>query len=755
MNLKDVSIQGKVTIANCESEPIHIPGAIQPHGVLIAFNEAGLTLFCSANCEKAWGRQPMEILKQNLTEIDRELAEKIARVLERGIWPAKPFVHHTESGNWNVLVHPTGDLYIAELESFTQDPAPPDLFDQTSEFVRLIERSRSLRDLCQRIADQTRKISGYDRVMIYKFDQDYNGQVFAESRKESVEPFLDLHYPHTDIPAQARELYLRNPMRMIADVNYEAVPLLTTEDTGYATLDMGEAALRSVSPIHIQYLKNMGVGATLTVSLISEGKLWGLIACHHYSPKILNIQVRNAVLLQGHFLTSQIKVREVAEEYEVHKVVEAHLQQLLHVLPQDGDFQIKFDNFSSLLGVANASGAAILHNGMLYTKGLVPPNDKIKQLFSWLANSVKGMVFSTTHLVQHYPDAAKLNQFVAGVIYYKLGNPSKDAIIWFREEVEKTINWAGDPYDAVRKVKEHQLNPRSSFAIYQEQVRYCSREWKTSEINAATRFASALQNQFHLEYLLMEEAQQRILNEKLTKANKELANINWITSHDLKEPLRKILIFTSKVMVNEGKQLSESIVNSLNRIEKSALRMQVLVNDITTYTFADDKQYPLVTTDLNTILSEVLTAYEEEIDAHGTRINSDQLPQVLAMPFQMRQLFSNLVGNAIKFAKKDEPLTITIRSNTIIASDATPTLLKQGQAYHLIEMSDNGIGFEAQFSGKLFDIFYRLHDQQSSYAGTGMGLAICKRIVENHHGTITASGQPGVGASFQIYLPKL
>ncbi|OLY90641.1 Bacteriophytochrome (light-regulated signal transduction histidine kinase) [Cnuella takakiae] len=753
MNLRDVSIQGKVTLTNCESEPIHIPGAIQPHGVLIALDEQGSILFCSANCHKAFDKDPKAILKQKLSDLDPSLEAQISAIINQDRWPATPFEYHGNNEPWTVLVHQSGDLFIVELEARAGNAAPLDLFDQTHEFVRVIERSRSLRDLCQRIAEQTRRLSGYDRVMIYKFDRDYNGQVFAESRKETVEPFLDLHYPHTDIPAQARELYLRNPMRMIADVNYEMVPLLTTEDCGHTTLDLGEASLRSVSPIHIQYLKNMGVGATLTVSLITEGKLWGLITCHHYSAKILDIRTRNAVLLQGHFLTSQIKVREVAEEYEVHRVVEAHLQQLLHVIPQDGDFHIKFESFSSLLGVANASGAAILHNGKVYTRGLVPSNDKIQQLFNWLASTVKGMVFSTTHLVEHYLEGDKLSKFAAGIIYHKLGNPKRDAVIWFREEMEQTINWAGDPNDAVKKVKEHQLTPRSSFAIFKEQVRYYCRDWKISELNAATRFASALQNQFHLEYLLLEEAQQRLLNEKLTKANKELANINWITSHDLKEPLRKILIFTSKVMMEEGKQLSDTIINSLNRIEKSALRMQMLVNDITTYTFADDKQHTLVTTDLNTILAEVIAVFEEEMDHLGIRVVADPLPHVRAMPFQMRQLFNNLIGNAIKFAQKGKPLVITIQTEEITASSVTPAMLTQGKVYHLIEISDNGIGFDSKYSDKLFDIFYRLHDQQS-YSGTGMGLAICKRIVENHDGAIIADGQTGVGASFQIFLPK-
>ncbi|RYY97274.1 MAG: GAF domain-containing protein [Chitinophagaceae bacterium] len=340
MNLKDIVNRDRQSLADCASEPIHIPGSIQPNGVLLGLDEALVVRFCSANCADAFGIAPAALLQRPLRELDAALAASVEAALAQPDPRDKPRRHTAAGKSWDLFAGPTDDGHIlVELECCsTATLNNADLFDQTRDFIRHIERSRDLQELCARIATQVRAISGYDRVMIYRFDPDYNGEVFAESRADDMEPFLGLHYPHTDIPVQARELYLRNLMRVINDVHYEPVPILTVDEGKPATLDLSDALLRSVSPIHIQYLRNMGVGATLTISLLLDGNLWGLIACHHRGPLQLTHRQRQAALMQGHFLTSQIRVRQVAEEYGIYTVVEAHLQQLLKALPAAGLF---------------------------------------------------------------------------------------------------------------------------------------------------------------------------------------------------------------------------------------------------------------------------------------------------------------------------------------------------------------------------------------------------------------------------------
>ncbi|WP_132056063.1 ATP-binding protein [Pseudocnuella soli] len=753
MQIINVVNKEVATIPNCASEPIHSPGAIQPFGVLLAVDANEVLTYCSSNTELLFTLSPAQVLGKSLLDIWPGAAEQMAllKLAQNGVQHA---VVNLSGQQCDLFVYESGPYRILEFE--LQQPGTEtdiDLFEQTQIFVNSIDRARSLRDLCQRIAEQTRAITGYDRVMIYRFDNEYNGQVYAESKRKDLEPYLDLHYPHTDIPPQARELYLRNLMRMIADVDYEPVPLLTVQAAEVQQPDLSDSVLRSVSPIHIQYLKNMEVGATLTVSIVLEGKLWGMIACHHQQPLHLSYARRKAALMQGHFLSSQIRVRQLAEEYEVSTVVEAHLQHLLNLVPQEGDFALKFKNFTSLMPAANATGVAVLHKGKIYEQGLVPPHDRLMQLFQWLAAHSAGLQFSTSHLMAHYADAEKISRQAAGILYNKLGDPLRDAIIWFREEVEQSINWAGDPFDAIQKhTVLNQLNPRSSFAIYRQQVRYTSREWRISELNAAARFAGALQNHFHLEYLRLEEASQRLLNERLQKANKELANINWITTHDLKEPLRKILIFASRVMDEENQTLSKLVLDSIERIQASAKRMQSLVEDITAYNIIEDRQANTDYTDLNTIVADVLHEYEEDLRRLQATWQVDNLPQLQVVPYQIRQLFVNLIGNAIKFAHPDRPFSVNIRCTRLASRMANQPLLRNGIPYYQITVEDNGIGFLPEEGEKIFDIFYRLHHRHT-YEGNGIGLAICKRIVEQHGGTIMATGQAGAGAAFQIFLP--
>lgn len=746
MSVRDLTNKAVATIENCESEPIHIPGSIQPYGVLLGLDSKYNIRICSGNVQELFGLQPSEVLNKPLGDFSEELLQCVKDEKKNGIVELNGKI-------WDADTHTGDDIILVELE-MQQGEAQGhiDTFEQTAQFVAFLERVKTLKELCQWTANQIKKVTGYDRVMVYRFDKDYNGQVYAESKNDNIEPFLNLHYPHTDIPAQARELYLRNITRMIADVHYTPSPLLTLDEK-ITNPDLSDVCLRSVSPIHIQYLKNMGVSATLTLSIILDGQLWGLIACHHYTAKQVSNMQRKAALLQVHFLTSQIKVRQAAEEYEVFVTVEAHLQQLLNAINKEGDFSLKFQHLTSLMAVTNSSGVAILHKGKLYEKGFVPPRDRIKWLFSWLAENTSALQFYSSNLAGHIPDAEKISSAASGILYHKLGDANKDAIIWFREEIERTINWAGDPYDTPKKQNTvNKLIPRTSFAIFKETVKNHSREWSISEINAASRFANTLQNQFHLEYLHQEEARQRLLNERLQKANKELENINWITSHDLREPIRKILLFASRAMTQEEAALSESVVASLAKIETSAHRMQTLVDDIISYSLTDDKSAVVEKVNLNQVLAEVMESFNDDIVEKQVSFLAGELPTINGIRYQMRQLFVNLTSNSLKFARKDVRLEIEVSAEKAKGILPINSGMDASNEYYLIRFRDNGIGFDTAQSERIFNIFYRLHNRLD-YEGTGIGLAICKRIIENHDGYISASGRDEGGSSFNIYLP--
>lgn len=763
MNISDIVNRDIVNLTNCESEPIHIPGSIQPHGFLLAVrNENQIVDFCSANSAEYINLTPQSLLGKSLTEIfGKEQADNFVDYVQGGqIDSAKPFVFTLNAIPYNTTVHQSGDMLVLELEPFPDGAMDlPNLYSQTKNFVSSMERQSHLSQLCKDIAGQTRNITGYDRVMIYRFDPEYNGEVIAESKRDGLESFEGQKYPHTDIPVQARKLYIRNQLRMIANVNYQPVPILTLDNSGdksHKSLDLSLSVLRSVSPIHIEYLKNMGVAATLTISLLKNNKLWGLIACHHYSPKILPYYTRLSALLQGHFLASQIAGREVAEEFEISESVDKALLESLALLHENENFIEENYESSSLLELANAAGFVIYHQGKLYKNGSVPPDEDLIKLFDFLYKYYHSSGFHTEQLIDFYPNAEHLSKFAAGVIYHSIAAGTVDGILWLRPEKRETINWAGNPHKAVVHNGDGgiRLSPRKSFELWLEEVKNKSASWRKSELNSSSNFAYSLQKHINLNYVSKQESQNRALNDELKVANKELANLNWISTHDLKEPLRKIQIFASKILDRHQADISLPVKDSVERMRLSAEKMQRLIEDILSYSRAGNMEKATENADLSQILAKVLDELRDDIDEKKAIIKSAQLPVLKVIPFQIHQLFVNLISNALKFSSENVEPLIDI-AVSVVNSDEISVKQPEKSASHrfyAISFQDNGIGFDRLFESRIFDVFQRLHPG-SKYPGTGIGLAICKKIMENHQGYIQADSEQGKGSRFTLYFP--
>ena len=758
MNIKNIVNRDLVNLTNCESEPIHIPGSIQPQGFMLGVNRRTYIIdFCSENCTEYMGIAPQMILGKTLADIfSAEESDGFKEYASAEyIDSAKPYVFSVDNISYNTTVHTSNETLILELEPFPDGAINlPNLYNQTRTFVSIMEKTSYLPELCKEIANQTREITGYDRVMIYKFDPTYNGEVIAESKREDLDSFAGQKYPHTDIPVQARELYIRNPLRMIADINYTPVPILTLDDASEKTnksLDLSLSILRSVSPIHVEYLKNMGVGATLTISLLQNQKLWGLIACHHYSPKILPHYTRLSALLQGHFLTSQIAVREVAEEFEVSQKVDKSLVELLSKLHKNENFIEEYHHDDSLLQLANATGAAIFLNNKLYKNGITPADEPLISLFHFLADNFKTQGLVTHCLSDHYPEGHAISQQAAGIIYHALSGNS-DGIIWMRQEKVETINWGGNPDKAMLPNEDGlRLSPRKSFELWMQVVKYQSAPWRKSEINVASGFSYALQKHINYRVIQTQEDANRVLNEELKTANQELANLNWISTHDLKEPLRKIQIFASKVLDREDPDLSAQVKDSVGRMRLAAEKMQNLIEDILAYSKAGNMEKVFEEMDLNVILKDVLRELQDNIEERHVTIHAQELPAVKVIPFQVHQLFLNLLSNAIKFTDPDTAPDIDIKVN-IVDGSAVNEIISPLQKFYGISFKDNGIGFDEEYETRIFDVFQRLHPAHK-YPGTGIGLAICKKIAENHKGFITVRSKPGSGSTFTLFLP--
>lgn len=753
MNLRDIVNRERVNLTNCESEPIHIPGAIQPHGMLLGLSPEPefRILYCSANAAEFTGTAYADLLGKTLEAAfgAEEHLRLRAYLGSEDFRTGNPVSLQLGETPYSCTVHASEEILVVEAEPFPDGFRNlPDLYLQTRRFVASMEQTQTLAELCQRVAIETRAITGYDRVMIYRFDKDYNGEVIAEAVREDLEPFLNLHYPHTDIPAQARELYLRNLLRMIVDVNYVPVPIYTIDERIDATLDLSQSVLRSVSPIHIEYLNNMGVGATMSVSLVHNKQLWGLIACHHYGPLNVRHYTRLSAQLQGHFLTSQIGVRETTEAFEAGKLVAAALEDVMPAVAglQEGALTELLAR-PELLRLANADAVVLQFNGRLYSQGPIPQALDVRVLGAILqAHANRGSLVTEQlgKLEESLPES--LGDQFSGAVYHSLVGEGDDFILWLRRDHPEEILWAGDPTKAMLK-DEKGLSPRKSFEQWKGLKSGSSRPWTHAELAATSNFAYALQKALSIIVLAAEEQRYRLLSEQLQQANSELENINWISTHDLQEPLRKIQVFSSRLRGKLKEQsVSPLIMHDVERMNDAATRMQTLVNDIHSYSKFNHQELVLVPVKLDMVLDEVLLDLPEEISEGRLQLLRQPLPEVMGEPFLLRQLFTNLLRNALKFRKENAAAEMRVEC----AVDTAPDL-SEG-AFYRVSFIDTGIGFSNEFAEAIFGIFKRLHSQ-AEYRGTGIGLAICRKIMQRHNGMITAEGEEGVGARFHLFFP--
>lgn len=750
MKIRDIVNRDIVNLSNCEQEPIHIPGSIQPHGFLLGVSVSDFTIeYCSANTKEFIELSHNEVLGKYFEQVFGEVVHRNFKAylnqLSKGRLSPLELVVRDKS--FLCTIHLSNNVFVIDAEPVVNIDALPDAYEQTQQFLHYMEQTSSLQQLCDSVARGTREITGYDRVMIYRFDENYNGEVFAESKGEEFEPFLGLFYPHTDIPTQARELYMRNIIRLISDINYTPVPIYTLDDGSNKNLDLSLSILRSTSPIHVEYLQNMGVGATLTISLIHNNRLWGLIACHHYSAKNLPHSLRVAAQLQGHFITSQIDVRQNNEEYEVARRANIALEKLLST---------NFDNYNSIskivedenvLRLCNASGICVSVNGILYKGGKTPTDKDIELLIEKLTENFRSTGFNTSHLSNNFSETENICDTAAGIIYFSLNVINNDCVIWFRGETLTEINWGGDPNKAIIK-DEKGLHPRNSFKLYKEKVKCKSKPWLQPELNAAANFSYDLQKQISLLVLTAEEEKYRMLSLELKESNSELENINWISTHDLQEPLRKIQVMASRILEEPEDGLSEETLSWISKMNNSAGRMQTLLKDILTYTRIKEPGQAFELINLDELVHSVLLEMEDLVNEKKAIINIQSLPPVFGIPFLIRQLFINLITNALKFSDPNKQQLIDIKAQkSMRQDDATDST-----QYTQISVSDQGLGFDQKYADSIFRIFSRLHTAPQ-FEGSGVGLALCKKIMQMHHGHINAVGKAGQGAGFNLFFP--
>jgi chemotaxis family two-component system sensor kinase Cph1 len=738
-----------INLTNCEAEPIHIPGYIQAHGFLVAITADDFVIrYVSENINLLVNQPATDLLGKPLdallAETDVAGADLIA-ILNVGkrenTWSRmNPHRFRLNDKEWNLIVHQNDDLIILELEPVVSTQINLDQ-QLIADALTEVQSNRTLSELIRNTARRVKQIIGYDRVMVYRFGADWYGEVIAEEKEPHLEPYLGLHYPASDIPRQARELYKTNLVRIIADVGSTPSPIFSVNNQHAARpLDLTHSVLRAVSPIHIEYLKNMGVQASMSISLLYRGELWGLISCHHSTPRFVDFPARQAAKFVSQLLSSALEFRKDEEDQSFLFQSQQNEQALYSQMLKDWDVVVGLTQHgTSALDITQATGAVLVFDNKYFTMGQVPDKTALEEIVRWLGKEPFETFFETSQLPNLFPQAEGFRNTASGMMAIVLSRELNEYVLWFKPEQIRQVTWAGNPDKPVTVSVDGQahLHPRKSFEAWLETVRNTSEPWKESEIALAIKLRENI-----LQVVARKANEVRQLNERLRVAYEELDAFSYTVSHDLRMPLSSIRCYAEILMEEQTATMDDDTRVMFRKILDSTERMRLLIRHILYYSRMGRTDLNVRQVDVKSLLSiiqdEVLIS--EKKKDRNLRLEILNTPPVYGDPTMINQIFTNLIANAVKYTQR--------APEAIVQIDGHET--DQEVIY---SVKDNGIGFNMRHAGKMFDLFKRL-ENAVGFEGTGVGLAIVKRIINRHKGKIWFHSEPNRETIFSVSFPK-
>ncbi|MCC3421441.1 MAG: GAF domain-containing protein [Microcoleus sp. PH2017_07_MST_O_A] len=692
-----------VDLTNCDREPIQIPGLIQPHGVLLVLQEPDLKIVqVSNNALALLGQQPQDLLgKPLLNLLAPQQINAIRQCLSEDFEYVNPLdislKAQTKLLHFDGIVHRCNTIIFLELEP-KKKRQKTDFFhfyQRLKGTITKIQKAPTLLEMCEVVVKEVRKITGFDRVMVYQFDAAGSGRVIAEDRVETLTPYLGLHYPPSDIPQQARQLYTLNWLRLIPDSSYEPVALVPAHNPlDSRPTDLSLSVLRSVSPVHLEYLKNMGVSASMSISLIQDQKLWGLIACHHSTPNYVPYSVRTMCEFVGQVMSIELANKQDREDLDYKMTLKSLQSKFVESLSQsksfwDGLVQLN----SNLLDLVGATGVAVCAGEQVICIGETPPEAEIPALREWIKSQIQHNLFQTRSLSEIYPTAESFKSVASGLLALEISKVNKNYILWFRPEVIQTVNWGGNPNKPVEVTidREMRLSPRKSFELWQQTVQGCSLPWKSCEIEVATELCSLIVG------IILSQA------DEMAKINLEL----------------------------DGEVLHEDGIAKLQTLVRLTQRMEDLINSLLHYSRLGRTELSRQPTNLNDLVRQSIDILKIGGPPQAIEFRTQSLPTVACDRTLVSELVLNLISNAIKYNNKTEKWVEIGLIESESASSKDPSLY----TFYVV-----------------FQIFKRLHAQDEYGGGTGAGLTIVQKIVDRHGGKIWVESTPGEGSTFYFTL---
>ena len=486
----------------CDQEPIHLPGSIQPHGMMLVADRGTLRVSHAAGDVEgrlgfvSWEGKTLAAL------LGEALGARIRALLQPGASGGFIDQLHTVKGELlDASAHPSGAHVFIEFEPASKEPMPASLaslvLDGLEAAAAGFERAATLQALCDRAAIEFRRVTGFDRVLVYQFVDDGAGRVLAEDRRDGQRSFSNHHFPASNIPKQARALYVRNLTRVIPDISYQPAPL-RPHWTAPEPLDMSDSSLRSVSPIHLDYMKNMGVGASASVSIVKDGMLWGLVACHNEAPRLMGFDVRVTCRALAGALARQIKAKDEAESYRQRLQLRSFEDGIARLLLTGNSLDAAVrDHLGEVGRMLGADGVAVLRGGGLTMDGVCPSEADVRGLADWVLARNDEAAFSTDRLAETYLPAARFHERGSGLLALTVSKAEPWLLLWFRAEQVEVINWAGNRHrpaslESASPDPAEASPPRASFDIWQNSTHGRARRWTAPEVEGATRLRTAL-----------------------------------------------------------------------------------------------------------------------------------------------------------------------------------------------------------------------------------------------------------------------
>jgi light-regulated signal transduction histidine kinase (bacteriophytochrome) len=712
-----------MNFVECHEEPIHIPGYIQSFGYLIGIDAVSHTItfysenitdiFTVENSEILFGKKMTDFPAFFQTVMASDIFESLDNLTRRDneTYFDKIFIGEKE---YHFSVFRSQDHIFFEFEAVISNPNKR-ITNKYDNFY-IIDNEKEIWD---QLLGTLFNIINYDRIMVYKFMEDGSGKVIAEKTNDNLESYMGLHYPESDIPRQARELYRKKRKRIFSNVHSEPVKILSkTIDK----IDLTFSSSRAMSPVHGQYIKNSGASSSFSVSIIIDDKLWGLVTCQNSEPKHIDLEDRVQAGIFTVLASNAYSSFKSKKELEYRLDLSLKASQLKsEFLKHNTLFESLVENKSAIRNLPEADGLAVVSENYIVTDGIAPEHGAIHRIVNWAYQNTEEMLFMSRSFLKDFGDELGLDETVGGIVIYFVEKSKNELLIWFRKEFDDHINWAGNPEKKIgvfsqNGEEQNIVSPRTSFEVFKENIKGNSRRWSSRNEIAIQAVRDVILETSHKQYITIKR-----LNEQLKKVNEELDSFSYTISHDLGTPLT-VMKLNAQMLLKSLSETSDKNKHKISSIIDEIDNMAEMMHDVLQLSRAKHSEIALEDLETQQTIEKITENAKLTFDSPSSMVIIKDCPSVLADKTLLHQVFLNIINNAIKYSSKQEQPTVEIEGT------------EEGDQI-IYRITDNGIGIPETEKHRMFKIFNRM-DNARKFKGNGIGLSIVHRIMNRIGGNV-------------------